>query len=100
MSSNNPKVLRPRTSKQGSKALGQGGGQQRAESPHPPVPGPRRVLGGGVQPGGESQREEILAEQPVTWGEEGWKEEGVVLTSSGRWGGVEKMEVSRNVQGC
>lgn len=44
--------------------------------------------------------EEILAEQPVTWGEEGWKEEGVVLTSSGRWGGVEKTEVSRNVQGC
>ena len=64
------------------------------------VPGPRRVLGGGVQPGGENQTEEILAEQPVTWGEEGWTEEGVVLTSSGRWGGVEKTEVSRNVQGC
>lgn len=30
MSSNNPKVLRPRTIKQGSKVLGQGGGQQRA----------------------------------------------------------------------
>ena len=38
MSSNNPKVLRPRTTKQGSKVLGQGEGQQRAESPHPPGP--------------------------------------------------------------
>lgn len=33
--------------------------------------------------------EELPAEQPVTWGEEGWKEEGMSLTSSGwmGWGG-------------
>ena len=69
--------------------LGQGGYSKELNHHTHRVPGPRRVPGGKVQPGGGNQMEELPAEQPVTWGEEGCKEEGMSLTSSGwmGWGG-------------
>lgn len=90
MSSNNPKVLETQDNQAGVQGAGARRGAAKSLITTPTrSQGLGECLGrspawwrkpDGRNPGGAA----------MTWGEEGWKEEGAVLISLGRWGGVER----------